>query len=419
MAVIDTKYRQRPRAMRRKLMRHGPTMVAQGLRALLWRLTHGLPPAFAPHPVPRTFFGVNCAPNPDPAWDEVYLRWIRELGVGSVRVDVTYDSDTEAFWRWAEALHAGGLDVVAHLVPPAAAAANMHTARGGADWEQFVTAILEPVKGKVSHAELGSTPNRLSWSGATISDVVAMHTIAGPILDSYGIRRVGPNVSDFAPYFNAALLGALRDRGLAPQVHSDNLFVDRAAVPPERPDWRALGRPLSPVVRLDLVKKIRWLAALSRWAGCGETWVTCFAWTLGQRKARHVDPATQAAYLARYYLLAAATGLVQRVFWSQLTSHLRGLIDDGHAQRYDPPEDVFLRRANCALPRDAAKRPAFHALAELTRLVAGAEFRDMCAEDGEITLRFARDNQIRTARWRIDGEPATPQWTTEGLSPPP
>lgn len=372
MPRVDTKFRQRTRVIRRKLRRGGVTIAGECLRFALWRLLRRLPRDRPLSPVPRTFYGVGCAPNPDPAWDDVYLHHLLDLGAGSVRVDVTYESEPEAFWRWVERLHAAGFDVVAHLVQPAAAAANMHAQRERLDWYQFVTAILEPVKDKVSHAEIGSTPNRHTWSGYTVSDYVTAHEIARPILNDWRIRAVGPNVSDFAPYFNVALLGALRRRGLTPHVHSDNLFVDRAGLPPEAPDHRAAGRLLSPLFNLTLEKKLRHLAAISRWAGCAETWVTCFAWTLRHGhdpKPRYVDPERQADYLRRYFEIAAATGLVQRVHWGQLSGHLRGLIDDGDTTRRDPPE-VFLRRHNHAAPGDEMRRPAFQALAALTRSAA-------------------------------------------------
>jgi hypothetical protein len=222
-------------------------------------------------------------------------------------------------------------------------------------------------------------------------------------------------VQDFAPYFNVALLGELRRRGLTPQVHTDNLFVDRAGVPPERFDHRAVSRLLSPLFRLTLLRKLRWLAGISQWAGCEETWITCFAWTVARSeraKVRHVEPALQAAYLMRYFLLAAASGLVSRVFWDQLTGHLRGLIDDGNHVRYNPPE-VFLRRANHACPGDQAKRPAFHALAEVTRHIAGARFLEARVDAKRVHLTFGRGGKRIECDWKIDDtrDPA-PQFTT-------
>ena len=406
MPTIDSKFRQRTRTMRRKLRRGAMTAAGRSLQFALWRLAHRLPRPNAPHPVPRSFFGINCATNLEPAWDDTCLAWIQDLGVGSVRVDVTYDSHTEAAWRWVDQLHGAGLDVVLHLVQPAAAAANMHAKRERLDWEQFVTAILEPVRGKVSHAELGSTPNRQTWSGYSVSDFVTAHEIARPILNEYGIRAVGPNVSDYAPYFNAALLGAMRARGVVPHVHSDNLFVDRAAVPPERPDHRAVGRALSPLARLTLPRKLQHLASLSQWAGCEETWVTNFAWTIapeGSRKPRYVSPERQADLLARYFLLAAASGLVQRVHWCQMLGHLRGLIDDGHTLRYEPPEDVFLRRHNHACPGDEAKRPAFAMLKRVVAAVSGSEFQRAERTSEDVTLHFTRDGAEQRIHWRVDG----------------
>ena len=65
-----------------------------------------------------------------------------------------------------------------------------------------------------------------------------------------------------------------------------------------------------------------------------------------------VDEQTQADYLARYYLLALATGLVERVFWWQLAARGYGLLD---------PAAEGLRR-----------RPAFHAMSTLVRELEGS-----------------------------------------------
>jgi hypothetical protein len=64
-----------------------------------------------------------------------------------------------------------------------------------------------------------------------------------------------------------------------------------------------------------------------------------------------VDEDRQADYLARYYLLALGTGLLERVYWWQLAARGYGLLE---------PAGAALRR-----------RPAFHALATLVRELEG------------------------------------------------
>ena len=65
-----------------------------------------------------------------------------------------------------------------------------------------------------------------------------------------------------------------------------------------------------------------------------------------------VDEPTQANYLARYYLVALGTGLVERIYWWQLAARGYGLLD---------PIAGELRR-----------RPAFHALRTLVRELEGS-----------------------------------------------
>jgi len=68
-----------------------------------------------------------------------------------------------------------------------------------------------------------------------------------------------------------------------------------------------------------------------------------------------VDEERQADYLVRYCLLALGTGLVERAYWWQLVARGYGLVE--------PTEGREMRR-----------RPAFAAMAQMLRALAGSTF---------------------------------------------
>ena len=93
--------------------------------------------------------------------------------------------------------------------------------------------------------------------------------------------------------------------------------------------------------------------------------------------------------MARYLLLALAAGHVQRVYWWRLAARGFGLIDDTDPAAWRP-------------------RPAFFALQELLRQLAGAAFTEKPGTPpGEHALEFATPRGPVTARWSA----ATPSYS--------
>ena len=180
---------------------------------------------------------------------------------------------------------------------------------------------------------------------------------------------VGPAVIDFEQHATAAVVNR-RHPTLRFDALASLLYVDRRGAP----ENRQLG--------VDTVDKVTLAAAVAesgRLVGRRASWVTEVNWPL--REGPHspagrsvaVDEETQADYLARYYLLALGTGLVERVYWWQLAARGYGLAEPG--------ADGTLRR-----------RPSFRALATLERELAGT----LChgpqpAPAGTRLYRFARE----------------------------
>ncbi len=111
-----------------------------------------------------------------------------------------------------------------------------------------------------------------------------------------------------------------------------------------------------------------------------------------------VDEETQADYLARYYLLALASGMVERVYWWQLVAKGYGLVD----------------------PTGLRRRPAFHALATLARTLEGCRFeRRLPGPAGAWLLLFSKpDGGELVAAWSAAG-PLTVELPRITLGPSP
>jgi hypothetical protein len=97
-----------------------------------------------------------------------------------------------------------------------------------------------------------------------------------------------------------------------------------------------------------------------------------------------VDEESQADYLARYYLLALGSGLVERVFWWQLVARGYGLID--------PADPVNPRR-----------RPGFFALKALLRELDGSRLERVLptAETARLWLFRRPDGGETAVGWSV------------------
>ncbi|MCA1810366.1 MAG: lipopolysaccharide kinase InaA family protein, partial [Lentisphaerae bacterium] len=156
-------------------------------------------------------------------------------------------------------------------------------------------------------------------------------------------------------------------------AHTDNLFVERVTEP-ETFDHRILGRAAAGLLRFNLIRKARLLQDIGRRQGLTDLYCTHTAWSL-RRIARLLEQVEekQADYLARYLLLAAASGALRRVYWGPLIGQREGLIDDGTTEYPDPPHVTFYGRAP-GDHRNYRLRPAFHAMAAAGRMLDRATF---------------------------------------------
>jgi hypothetical protein len=420
-------FRDTSAAYRRKRFRGYATMLGDCLRYLAGGAPgarektgppRGKPKPFLPHAISPRFFGMNVAPSPDPAGDGVQIQALRDLGVGAVRIDYATDPAHRPLAdRFLEALLAAGFPVLLHLVQDPDEASSMEETRTQAAWREFLGTTLRRYGARVEAIEIGSTPNRHSWSGYTLLDYAIAAAMGRQALDQWAAGNpsaprpllVGPNVSDFAPYFTIGQMAECARRGARFDAMTDNLFVDRVGEP-ERYDPRVAGRLLAAVHRMDLVGKQRALASIARRFGVPRVWCTYAHYTLsfGRPRIRYVTEEQYANYMVRCHLLTAAAGCFERYYWGTLVCHYKGLIDDGARVRPYPPH-VHHRFATASDPRAWRRRESlFRAYRTMTAQLRDARFvRRRPAPSRARLLEFETTEGILLTGWTRDGGACT------------
>ena len=186
----------------------------------------------------------------------------------------------------------------------------------------------------------------------------------------------GPNVAEFEPLFNGTYLRLMARSPAAPDIHTDNLFVERV-IKPDTLANREMGRLFARPMALNLVKKARILEALGRAEGTGVLHCSYVCWTSKRLQRRSANPQMKAVdYLIRYLVLAASSAALERVYWGPLVCNRDGLIDD-KAVDYPEVDQVSHYekvRGNIA---DFSITPAFAALQTAVARLPGAHCRTL------------------------------------------
>lgn len=361
----------------------------------------------AGHTVPARFAGIGVAASPDPAVDDWIIATLRGAGIVNVRLDFTYGDADGPAGRLLGRLLDAGFHVVLHLLQPTDAARAMPDAAAGAAWREFVGATLDAFGERVAMIEACSTINRRRWAGYTPDGFFAAWDIAWQEIRQRGLLLAGPSITDFEPPWSVGILAGLQARGRLPDIHTDNLFAERATEP-ERDDPKVLGPRLAGLLRMNLVKKARLLQRIGADFGVLRLFSPAAFWTL-PRIGRQL-PATeqkQADYLTRYLVLAAASGALEGAWWGPLICHREGLVDDGAAQ-YPALERITHYAAVDGALADFRPRPALAALAAFNARIPGRRYLGcLCGGDGlEIHAFAGADGALTHVAWTINGRAA-------------
>ena len=356
--------------------------------------------------IPNTFVGVCLAVPRDEAATRQTLELVEELGIKAVRVDFSESYTADALMPLLQGLKEAGVGVLLHLVQPLQQAKQMPAADAVDAWSGFVKTSLNTFADFIEAVEIGTTINRAKWAGYRLPSFIAAWQAVYPLVKQSGFPLVGPNVTDFEPQYNAGVLGMLKRRKCLPDIHSNNMFAERA-IEPEALDRKILGESFKRLHGYDLIKKLRLVASIALRNGVSSNWSTCAFWTLPRIQRILASSEEQMAdYLTRYYILCASEGSFERFYWGPLVSGREGLLDDGTGL----PEDRTIRDVVAyyrELPGESSqwrRRAAFQAFKTIQSMLPGARYiQRLCGQDGLEVHAFEKGDKRFHVVWTKNG----------------
>lgn len=360
--------------------------------------------------VPSDFFGICVASSEAPECDGYVIDGLRDLGIEQVRLDIDPTARPDFRTRFLERLLDEGFGVCLHLVQPREAAQRMPGQSVQDAWRNGIAGVLDRYGARLEWVEIGSTCNRRKWSGYSLDGLITAWRIAHQEAVRRRVTVAAPNVTDFEPVYNIGLLDIARREGILPDIHSTNLFAERATEP-EAYDHKILGRTLAPAIRYNTIKKATLLHKITRDYGIAKLMCGHVAWS-ARRIRRHLHDVhqKQADYLQRYLCLMAASGTFDRVYWGPMIGQREGIIDDGTHEYPDHlPHVAFYGKANGKV-EDYARRPAFLALKTTRQMLAGSRFvKDHSLSRDIRLLEFTKDATTFHAVWTTNAKGFDPQ----------
>jgi len=360
------------------------------------------------HVVPDDFIGLCVATNADPATDEYVLAQLHALAIKRVRLDISNDEARPFQERFLRKLLAAGFSVTVHAVQPYEAAKNMRSSQAQADWNQFIEALCQSYAGSMAALEIGNTVNRKKWAGYDMPGFMIAWQIAYDLARQYQVIVVGPNIQDFEPLYNISLLNTLGAERRLPDVHSNNLFVERV-VEPELADFRILKHKWTRILNFNLIKKAKLLQKIGDDMGVPTLVSPVAFWAIYRIKRRFPDGAQkQADYVTRYFTLLAASGALRHANWGAFICHREGLIDDGLKDaEYPALERVAYYKSADGECQNYQKNPSFAAFKTISYWLNGAQYLAPVSTGNGLEIHHVQQhgNAVHIA-WTINGQSA-------------
>ncbi|MFW5439642.1 MAG: lipopolysaccharide kinase InaA family protein [Methylophilaceae bacterium] len=360
------------------------------------------------HQVPNDFIGVCVASNEDPEIDAYIIGQLETLGVNNVRLDFSYE-DLDSFnERFLQKLIAAEFNVTLHLLPPFDAAKNMNEFAEQENWRAFLAEVLDRHGATIKQVEIGNTINRKRWAGYTLNGFLTTWQIAHAEVKSRSIKLLGPNIQDFEPIYNIGILNILQESNLLPDVHTDNLFVERVSEP-ERFDHRILKYKWSRLLKYNLIKKARILQKVGQDAGVSQTSSAAAFWAIYRIKRLLVaGEQKQADYLSRYFTLLAASGALQQANWGAFICNREGLINDGLTDaEYPDLERIAHYQSTDGMLNEFERYPSFYAMQSVVKYLSGAHYQSAIATAQGLEVHHFNHAQTQLhVAWTINGKVA-------------
>ncbi|MGZ8269710.1 MAG: lipopolysaccharide kinase InaA family protein [Methylophilus sp.] len=360
------------------------------------------------HDVPANFIGVCVASNENPAVDDYVVKQLQTLGLKRVRLDFT-DGDLDSYnARFLKRLIAENFEISLHLIQPFESAKNMHLEEEQQKWRVFLQHVLDIYGSQIKEIEIGNTINRKRWAGYHLLGFIKAWSIAHEETRRRGITMIGPNIQDFEPLYNISLLKELKRLNLLPDIHSNNLFVERVTEP-ERFDHRIFKYRWARWFKYNLIKKSRILNKISHDFGVRHLVSPVAFWAIYRIQRLLPDgQQKQADYAARYFLLLAASGALLHANWGALICQREGLIDDGLSEaEYPDLERVTHYKSADGLVKNYLQYPSFNAIKTVAKLIQGAQYvKPIETANGLEIHYFIQGNQHIHAAWTINAKVA-------------
>lgn len=379
--LADQPHNVAPRSERtRHHIRHWKTYLT-----MIWAdLLYGVPALFRyrrlrrrmfrrPVAIGRGMFAVAVSPRP--GRNEEVLALIEETGVREALLRIpSWEKDRlDEYLAFARLVRSRGIGLAIALLQ------RREDVFEAASWACFVEDVFARFSPVCRHFEIGHAWNRTKWGVWDYTEYLALARPAFALRGKYGVRLVGPAVIDFEFHLYPPTL-----RALPFDVVSSLLYVDRVGAPENGQfGWTAAKK-------IALFKAVTEISA-RRPCGC---WITEVNWPLEgtgpyspASGKPNVTEEEQADYLVRYYLIALASGLIERVYWWQLIAPGYGLVDGGREEPW-------------------RKRPAWLALRQMVGALTDSEFT------GKDRGRAARGAEIY--RFRKAGKDFAVCWTNDG-----
>jgi hypothetical protein len=326
----------------------------------------------AMHKTPVEFdapFAVSCSPAGDR--NEDIVAFLKDAGVRRtlVRIPSWERRDLERHRGFVRLLRREGLDVTAALLQRRDDVLDLSS------WQAFIDEVFSALSPDCSFFELGHAWNRTKWGVWDHKEYISLAQAAVPLAEKHGVRLVGPAVIDFEFHLYPPTL-----RAVPFDKVSSLLYVDRSGAPENAQfGWTA-------------AKKIAlWRAVVD----CSlseprECWITEMNWPIagtGEFSPAPGKPSVteeqQADFLVRYFIIAAASGLVERVYWWQLVAPGYGLIDS----RNTPWR----------------KRPGYFAFRNLVRRLEGSRFEGKIDDRRAEIFLFHKGSEEFAVAWTRAG----------------
>lgn len=296
-------------------------------------------------------------------------------------------------WHWtldqALNLHRQGHPVALALVQ------DRRALREPKGWRQMVTLAFDRAHTFADFFEIGHAVNRSKWGVWDFREYARLlDPVRSSLIQHPEAKITGPACIDFEPHALGAILDLL-PRDLPFHALSHHLYVDRRGAPENFQGpfdtvgkcalLRAYARAHGFADDRLLISEVNWpLLGTGVWSPVNSPYETL--------DPRQNDPSVSeeeyAAYMARYLLLALASGHVSRIYWWRLAARGFGLIDDADSAAWRP-------------------RPAFFALQTLLQKLDGATFtQKLETPPGEFALEFTKPDGVPlTARWTLSTAP--------------